>query len=355
MAMGKRISALPAALALLWAAPAEALQWKQPEPADLLATGLIAPAMVPLPDGKTLVIGGLTGQINGTTPAFSAVADVYLIDPSAPSPLKMISKVASMSAARHGHATALLPGGRVLVAGGLPDDESTSAVASAEIYDPDSNTWTSIDGMGAARAFATATALPSGKVLIVGGTDGTTSLDSAESFDPFAKDGVGKWNGLAPMKIGNESLGRHAHSATILQDGRVLVAGGVRGVGATQDALLLDLNAPSGQPWSKAASIGQVRAGHTAVRMPSGEVVLLGGCSNPPSFEIATAPADGCVAQTGLRFYSPGKNSWGTLAGGTPGDLGGRLFVGLRNGWLLAAGGRYKNSAPNVRDRKSVV
>ncbi len=350
MAMGKRVSALPAALALLWAAPAEALEWKQPEPGDQLTTGLIAPAMVPLPDGKTLVIGGLTGQINGATPAFSAVADVYLIDPSAPSPLKMISKVASMSAARHGHATALLPGGRVLVAGGLPDDESTSALASAEIYDPDSNTWATIEVMGAARAFATATALPSGKVLIVGGTDGTTSLDSAESFDPFAKEGAGKWNGLAPMKIGNESLGRHAHSATILQDGRVLVAGGVRGVGATQDALILDLNAPSGQPWSKAASIGQVRAGHTAVRMPSGEVVLLGGCSNPPSFEIATAAADGCVAQTGLRFYSPAKNSWNTLAGATPGDLGGRLFAGLRNGWILAAGGRYKNSAPNVSD-----
>ncbi len=308
--------------------------------------GLISPVVVPLVDGRTLVVGGLTGPLSSLT----AVDKAFLIDPSAPSPQKMISEVAPMSTARHGHAAALLPGGRVLVVGGFPDKDSNAALTSAEIYDPASDTWTTIEGTGAARAWATATPLPDGRVLLVGGTDGKNSLDSVESFDPFAKDGAGKWNGLAPMKVGNETLGRHAHSATLLLDGRLLVAGGVRGSGATQDAVLLDLAAPSGQPWSKAANIGQGRAGHTAIRMRGGQVALLGGCSNPPSFEISEAAANGCVAENGVRYYTPEKNSWGLLSGPEPAGLGGRIWVGLRSGWILAAGGRYKNSEPGKSD-----
>jgi MYXO-CTERM domain-containing protein len=349
MAKRKQFSALPTMVGLatlLAAVPAEALEWKQPDPEDLLEVGLISPMVVPLADGRTLVVGGLTGNLS----SLSAVDQAYLIDPSASSPQKKVSKVASMSTVRHGHAAALLPGGRVLVVGGFPDAKNQAALASAEVYDPASNTWTTIESTGAARAWATATPLPDGRVLLVGGTDGKNSLDSVESFDPFAKDGAGKWNGLAPMKVGSESLGRYAHSATLLLDGRLLVAGGVRGSGATQDAVLLDLTAPTGQPWSKAANIGQGRAGHTAVRMRGGQVALLGGCSSVPSFEISEAAANGCVAENGVRFYTPEKNSWGLLGGPAPGGLGGRIWVGLRNGWILAAGGRSKNSEPGKSD-----
>ena len=333
MAMRKRFSATLALLALLRAAPASALEWKQPA-GEELSLGLLQPALVPLPDGRTLVVGGLTGALNALAP----VAEAYLIDPAASQP---IQAVAPMSTARHGHTATLLPGGRVLVAGGHGAYPGTDALGSAEIYDPATNTWTPAETLGAARAFHSATVLPGGRVLLLGGVSGATTLDSAESFDPFAKDGAGKWNGVAPMKIGNDSLGRAHHTATELADGRILVAGGTRGNGATQDVLLLDLQAPSGQPWSKAANIGQNRAGHTAVRLRGGQVVLVGGCSNTPSFTISNDPQKGCVAENGLRFYTPGKNSWGTLGGPAPAGLGGRIAVGLRNGWLLVAGGRY--------------
>ncbi|MCS6900926.1 MAG: kelch repeat-containing protein [Myxococcales bacterium] len=353
MTKRKRLSALRRTLvlaALLAAAPAEALEWQQPGPGDTLEVGLLSPAVVPLADGRTLVVGGLTGALT----SLEAVNKAYLIDPSAPSPQKMIAEAASMATARHGHAAVLLPGGKVLVVGGFSDAKGSTALKSAEIYDPLTNTWTLAEETGAERAWATATVLPDGRVLLVGGTNGQNSLDSVEIFDPFAKNGAGKWNGLAPMKINGESLGRHAHSATLLLDGRLLVAGGVRGTGVTQDALLLDLSAPSGQPWSKASNIGQMRAGHTAVRMRGGQVALLGGCSSVPSFEISDNAAAGCVPENGIRFYTPEKNSWGQLSGPNPVNppLGGRIWVGLRNGWLLAAGGRYKGA--NGLSEKSV-
>lgn len=335
---------LLALLPLSWVTPASALDWEISKPADALPAGVIKPVLVPLSDGRTLVIGGLTNT-QGAPPNFQPTQSVYLIDPSSSGPKS--TTVALMSTPRYGHTATLLPGGKVLVTGGV-ETYGGPALESAEVYDPAQNKWTNVDSMGAKRVFATATLLSNGKVLLIGGRDNNNgsnegTLDSAESFDPFAKDGAGKWNGLAPMKIGNDSKGRYSHSATLLNDGRLLVAGGARGGGASKEALLLDFKAPSGNPWSIVKDLPGARADHTAVRMRSGQVLLLGGCKNLPSFAIySEGNASECKPENDLFYYSPVTGKWDSIVipSNPPSLLGGRAILGLNNGWVLAVGGR---------------
>jgi len=86
-----------------------------------------------------------------------------------------------MNIARQNHSSTLLPNGKVLIAGGY---DGTSAVASAEIYDPASGKWAATGAMKTNRYYHTATLLLNGKVLVVGGKSGGTTLKSAELFDP---------------------------------------------------------------------------------------------------------------------------------------------------------------------------
>jgi N-acetylneuraminic acid mutarotase len=83
-----------------------------------------------------------------------------------------------MSCARYWHTATPLASGRILVVGG---SRGSSGLASAELYDPDSNTWAPVGSMTSTRSEHTATLLPSGKVLIAGGVGGETT---AELFNP---------------------------------------------------------------------------------------------------------------------------------------------------------------------------
>src|ERR1700722_1144811 len=94
---------------------------------------------------------------------------------------------ASMHQARFGHTATLLQNGKVLIAGGGTIDET---LASAELYDPSTNTWTTTGSLSTAREYHTATLLDSGKVLVVDGSDGPTTLKSAEIYDPVS----GTWS-----------------------------------------------------------------------------------------------------------------------------------------------------------------
>jgi len=173
-----------------------------------------------LHDGRVLVTGGTTQPFNG-------VASAELFDPIT----GFFSRTTGdMQTARLGHTATLLSTGKVLIAGGSVTVGLGSALATAEIFDPATETFVSTGNMAMARTFHTATGLNDGTVLLAGGDPNDilnlgglsygwvpASLASAELFDP-ASGTFSETGGLVTA--------RENHTATLLQDGSVLVTGG---------------------------------------------------------------------------------------------------------------------------------
>jgi hypothetical protein len=111
----------------------------------------------------------------------------------------------------------LLPNSTVLVAAGY--DSDSGELASAELYAPATGTWTATGSLNPARFSHTATLLPNGEVLVAGGERGFSSLASAELYDPTS----GTWTAT-----GHLNAARYGHTATLLSNGEVLVAGGFK-------------------------------------------------------------------------------------------------------------------------------
>jgi hypothetical protein len=116
----------------------------------------------------------------------------------------------------------LLPNGKVLVAGGTDIDVGhVGRLATAELYDPATGTWNSTGSLAVARAYHTATLLQNGLVLVVGGWDANFDpIKTAELYDPVTE----TWT-----LTGELNVPRLFHTETLLSDGRVLVAGGASG------------------------------------------------------------------------------------------------------------------------------
>jgi Galactose oxidase, central domain len=125
-----------------------------------------------------------------------------------------------MTAARAAHTATLLPDGRVLIAGGCTLDscELEEDGPSAELYDPRVGNFAKTGTMGTERVSHTATLLPNGEVLLAGGWDRDGVLASAELYDPESKD----------FRTVHGSLGAARNFATVttLSRGRALIAGG---------------------------------------------------------------------------------------------------------------------------------
>jgi hypothetical protein len=163
---------------------------------------------------------------------------------------------------------------KVLVVGGR---DASGEVATAEIYDG-SSVWP-VGWLTQARAFHTATLLADGRVLILGGLAGGAAVDLAEVFDP-------ETGTFAPVEA--TLLDRWAHATVAMADGRVLVTGGFGGGafgGARRDVEILDarsLAKGSGPLGGLAVTrLGSImttgRAGHSASLLENGLVLLAGG------------------------------------------------------------------------------
>jgi hypothetical protein len=163
-----------------------------------------------LANGKVLIAGGRTGSKG----SYSFLTSVEIYDPAA----GVFTAAGNMSAARYGH-TAAFVNGMVLIAGGA----NSAALSSAELYDPAHGTFTPAPSMSAARQFFTATAV-NGNILEAGGSSGSTALASTEQFQAGAF-----------ASTGSMRFARYAHTATLLNNGSVLVAGGI-GVGGASIA-----------------------------------------------------------------------------------------------------------------------
>src|SRR5215472_18626779 len=161
----------------------------------------------------------------------------------------------------------LLQNGKVLVAGGV--GTNNQATASAELYDPASGTWTLTGSLSLPRFLHTANLLPNGKVLVASGVNTNTEFAlpsaTAELYDPNS----GIWTSTGPM-----TTGREQHSANLLRDGRVLVAGGYNGTTVLQSAELFN---PATGSWTSTLPMTTPREGHGAVLLGNGKVLLAGG------------------------------------------------------------------------------
>ena len=189
------------------------------------------------------------------------------------------SVTGSLLTARSHAASALLPDGAVLVAGGWTS-ASAAPTSTAELYDPSTGQWSATAGsMPVAVADAAAALLPDGEVLVVGGDTGPASSPAptgdAELFNPS----TGTWSPAAPLPGGLAVAGA---SATLLTDGEVLVAGGLTGSGGTTSTTAdSELYVPASNSWISAPSMTLGVAGAVSARLPDGEVLVAGGINQP--------------------------------------------------------------------------
>jgi N-acetylneuraminic acid mutarotase len=180
----------------------------------------------------------------------------------------------SLNTARTFHTATLLRNGMVLVAGGQTIIKLT---ATAELYDPASGTWTATGSLNTARSDHKAALLQNGMVLIAGGTDFNNSASaSAELYDLAS----GTWTAT-----GSLNTGRSYPAATLLQNGMFIVAGGfgrprTDGTGAGPNFTPLasaELYDPASGTWTATGSLNRARYYHTATLLQNGMVLVTGG------------------------------------------------------------------------------
>jgi N-acetylneuraminic acid mutarotase len=218
-----------------------------------------------------------------------------------------------MNVARAGHGAALLPDGRVIVAGGDPSGKAV------EIYDSALDTWTSAASFQTVHSPPSLAVLADGSVLAAGGND--TSKSTEVYFPPFDI-----W-----VKVGDMTRTRSCcASMTLLQDGRILLVGGAWNAGGGylfiwNQAEVFD---PSTRAWSPVGGMSTPRASHTAVQLSDGTVLVAGGRTNNSPLVI-TASAE---------VYDTVRSQW--VATGSMTTLReGHAAILLDSGQVLAVGG----------------
>ena len=226
----------------------------------------------------------------------------------------------SLTDARVLHTAALLLNGKVLVAGGWPNHNHTGgALATAELYDPVTGTWSYTGSMNARRVYHTETLLLDGRVLVVGCfTDGFTN--SAELYDPA----TGNWSFTGSTTYPHFGF----HTATLLSNGKVLVAGGYDGnLHISTNAELYD---PATGTWTATGSLATARQEHTATLLANGKVLVAGG--------------DNVGMLRSAELYDPATGNW-TTTGSLNVARWRHTATLLSNGKVLVAGGMSGNHA----------
>ena len=222
-------------------------------------TSTTYPTTVTLLDGKVLVIDGTNSQV---------------FDPAT----GMFSQAIGLTTSRFRASAALLPDGRVLLAGG--QDTANAYLASADIWNPATGTWSATGAMATARTSATATRLADGRILVAGGHNGTGKQGSAEVFDPATQ---------TFSVTGALATARSGHIAVALADGGVLLSGGYTNSSVTSS--LERYNAATGT-WSDAGALVSARSRmFTATRLNNGNVLFAGGPGPLATAEIYAAGA----------------------------------------------------------------
>lgn len=284
-----------------------------------------------LPNGEVLVAGGCctsTGQGLNSAELYNPATGTWTL-------------TGSLSHARYGHTATLLPDGQVLVAGGACNGTAYGCDAgsflsnqtSAELYNPATGAWTITGSMHIGRMLHTATLLHNGMVLVAGGfttcdDDFCSDTATAELYNPA----TGKW-----ALTGHMQTGREQHTATLLDNGLILVAGGLNEGGFTSGAFEVataELYDPATGTWTATQPMAAKRYGQVAALLNNGWVLVAGGHSSPRGAETASA-----------QIYEPARGIWVTPgAMGTPRASG--AATTLPDGEVLVTGGTGPDGQP---------
>jgi N-acetylneuraminic acid mutarotase len=276
-----------------------------------------------LPDGKVLVEGGTTDTATLNS------AEIY--DPATGT----WSVTASMKQPRQQHAAILLKDGTVLVSGGNVDRTPctdithgcVTTLAGSEIYNPSTGQWTTAGEMTIPRSFHTTTLLRNGKVLATGGRIHTgpdyidyKAIAWADLYDPTTK----KWSATGPMTISRED-----HSAVLLTNGQVLVTGGTTVDFNGVTVASAELYDPVTGSWTATGSMLLSRERHTANVLQNGQVLVAGG-------DFYDGVNFGALTE--CELYDPVLGTWSVTASMSTPRYGAKAAL-LRDGRVLEAGG----------------
>ena len=233
----------------------------------------------------------------------------------------------TLATARRNHTATLLPNGKVLVVGGR-DYLGNIFYDSVELFDPAAGgTWETAAPIPIGRAFHTATLLPNGKVLVAGG-NGVVPPNTLPSFLTSARlynPDENTWTATGDLK---KAMG--SHTATLLNSGQVLVFGGATGWGP-------ELYDPAEGTWTYAATAAW-RSNHTATLLPDGKVLVAGGFGSNGELNLVLNTAE---------TYDPELDTW-TPAAPLHHARENHTATLLPNGKVLVAAGHgadYLNSA----------
>jgi hypothetical protein len=256
-----------------------------------------------LNNGLVLVAGGYAGGVNNLPSA-------ELYNPSTGT----FTPTGSLNNERYQHTATLLNNGLVLIAGGY----HSGALASAELYDPATGTFSYIGNLNIARYEHTATLLSNGMVLIAGG-DATCCVSGYQATAELYNPATGTFT-----LTGNMTTQRVNHTATLLNNGMVLMAGGQNSSGIRTSAELYN---PATGTFTLTGSLTTARFSQTATLLNNGLALLAGGEGS--SALLASA-----------ELYNPTSGTF-TLTGSLNTARGRQTATLLNNGTVLMAGGIY--------------
>lgn len=200
-----------------------------------------------------------------------------------------IIPIQNLSEKRASHSATLLPNGRVVVIGGM--ERNGVFFDTAETFDPATNKFTvSKSRMNMVRVGHTATLLPDGKILIVGGWSNRGAPEaSAEIYDPQTD---------SFAAIANMSRKRSAQTATLLENGKVLIAGGFDGGEHLNDTEIYD---PLNRSFAPGGKMSNARSAYSATTLADGKVLLTGGEFSRGKISLSAEiydPKTNCFAKT---------------------------------------------------------
>jgi len=259
------------------------------------------------------------------------------------------TSTASMAVERQEHTATLLSNGKVLVAGGR-SGTATTALSSAELYDRISGTWSTAGNIQSPTGTNTPTRLhtavqlgtttsstTTGRVLVAGGINGSTTVTTTSLYDV----GMNTWAGGTSMPAG-----RSEHTATVLANNNVVVIGGVSSGTVRNTAAIYNPSSGSGTWTSVAATMSSARRGHTATLLVvpgnttlNNKILVVGGNNGAsPAVSVNTWQVfDGVSAWTAAAALP-------VPSGQTIATREGHTATALANGNVLITGGKSVSS-----------